>query len=815
MPLSREIVIEVAVAVPVHGTFTYNVPEDLARLVSAGTRVLVPFGRRRATGYVLGPAPPSDRADIKFIADVLDERPIFPGAMIPFLRWTAGYYKHPLGQVIETALPGGLSVSESAVFSATAAGRAAMGDAPASARERGVLEALAEDGLRTRELRARLGRDFSEAVVSSLVRRGWVSREARLRGGRAKILEERRVRARDGEHDRPDLSAKKKLILAALGEAGDLAVRELNDRIPRAAAHLRALAQTGYLEIYSRRIYRDPFGEPIAPDVAPRLTAEQETVGAAVAAALGKGFHTFLLNGVTGSGKTEVYLRAAACAMQAGQSVLVLVPEIALITQTERRFRARFGDCVAVLHSGLSEGERYDQWSRILQGEARIAIGARSAVFAPLSDIGLIIVDEEHDASYKQEGGLHYSARDLAVVRAQQSGCPALLGSATPSLQSFFNVRTGKYTELRLTCRVEARPLPEIRVVDLRQCKDLRGPGRFISGELRQAMVDTLGRGEQVLLFLNRRGFASFPVCAACGSALRCRNCDISLTLHQSANAYQCHYCGFSRPAAAATCEACGSDKIKRLGLGTEKVEEAVAALFPQARIARMDRDTTQRKGAIVDMLKRLRAGEIDVLVGTQMIAKGHDFPGITLVGILCADLSLSFPDFRAGEHTFQLIAQVAGRAGRGERPGQVILQTYNPEHFSIRTARDQDYDAFYGQEIEFRRALGYPPVTRLVQLRISAQDPRQAKAVAEGLGRQCRALLAADPGIARAVTVMGPAAAALARIAGLHRWQILLKSADNGPLHRFVERLLAVHPESFNSRQARVVVDVDPLFLM
>ncbi len=814
MTPSKEIAIEVAVAMPVHGTFTYRVPEGLARQASAGTRVLVPFGRRRATGYVLGPATSTDRTDIKLIMDVLDECPVFPGTMIPFFRWAADYYKHPLGQVIETALPGGLTVSESAVFSTTESGRSAMRHATASAAERRVLEVLGGDGLRPPELRARLGQDFSEAVLSSLVRRGLVLREARLRGARVKTLQERRVRARQGDHPRQSLSAKKRLVLDALGEAGDLAVRELDDLVPRAAAHLRVLEKSGYLEIYSRRIYRDPFGAPIVSDVAPRLTAEQETVGAAVAAALGQGFHTFLLNGVTGSGKTEVYLRAAACTLQAGHCVLVLVPEIALITQTERRFRARFGDCVAVLHSGLSEGERYDQWSRILQAEARIAIGARSAVFAPLSDIGLIIVDEEHDASYKQEGGLHYNARDLAVVRARQSGCPALLGSATPSLQSTFNVRTGKYTELKLTCRVEARPLPEIRVVDLRQCKDLRGPGRFISGELKQAMAETLGRGEQVLLFLNRRGFASFPVCASCGSALRCRNCDISLTLHQSANAYQCHYCGFSRPATAA-CETCGSDKIKRLGLGTEKVEAAVAALFPQARIARMDRDTTQRKGAIVGILKRLSAGDIDILVGTQMVAKGHDFPDITLVGILCADLSLSFPDFRAGEHTFQLLAQVAGRAGRGERPGRVILQTYNPDHFSIRTARDQDYDAFYGQEIEFRRALGYPPVTRLVQLRISAQDPRRAKAGAEGLGRHCRALQAADPGFARAITVMGPAAAALARIAGLHRWQILLKSPDTGPLHRFVERLLAEHPGSFNSRQVRVVVDVDPLFLM
>jgi len=493
--------------------------------------------------------------------------------------------------------------------------------------------------------------------------------------------------------------------------------------------------------------------------------------------------------------------------------VLVLVPEIALISQMERRFRARFGECVAILHSGLSEGERFDQWGRVLRGEARIAIGARSAVFAPFAELSLVIVDEEHDGSYKQETGLHYNARDLALVRARQLGAVALLGSATPSLQALYSVRAGKYEELRLPKRVEERPLPEVSVVDLRACRDLRGPGRFISAELNRAMGEALGRGEQVLLFLNRRGYATFPVCAACGSALRCRHCDISLTLHQALNAYVCHYCGDSRPVTA-VCDGCGSAAIKKLGLGTEKVEAAVRALFPAARVARMDRDTTRRKGEIVSLLKGLHARTIDVLVGTQMVAKGHDFPDITLVGIICADLSLSFPDFRAGERTFQLLAQVAGRAGRGDRPGRVILQTYTPEHFSIRAARDQDVAAFYDQEIGFRRTLGYPPFARLAQLRISDRDRAQARAAAVALGERCRAAAAADAA-GRELEVMGPVEAALSRVAGMYRWQILLKSRGIGPLHRVLEGLLAECPQLTTNPSPRVVLDVDPLFFM
>ncbi len=806
--------IEVAVAMPVRGTFTYGVPELLAASAVPGVRVLAPFGRRRATGYILGPGSAPDQKDIKPIIEVLDGSPVFPAAMIPFFRWTADYYKHPLGEVIQAALPGGMTFFECVAFSITEKGKHQLKGGGLAELESRVLDRLSRARLRASGLRKQVGQEVPGALLCALEQRGLVRRQVLLRGGAAKPLQERWVRAKAAASSDEGLSPKKRDILETLAAAGELPVSALAARIPRAAAHLRALEQAGHLDIFHRRLYRDPFGVPIPPDGAPELTVAQDAAVRKVCAALGKGFRTFLLNGVTSSGKTEVYMRVAAEAVASGRSALVLVPEIALISQTERRFRARFGEQIAVLHSGLSEGERLDQWTRILQGEVRIAIGVRSAVFAPFSDLGVIIVDEEHDASYKQEGGLHYSARDLAVVRAQQVKAVALLGSATPSLQSYYNVRTGKYSELTLPQRIEERPLPDVRVVDLRQRRDLRGPARFISDELKQAMTETLARGEQVLLFLNRRGFASFPVCAACGSSLRCRHCDISLTLHQTANAYRCHYCGYSRPATA-VCDACGSSKIKRLGMGTEKVEAAAQALFPQARIARMDHDTTRRKGSILSLLKGLRERTVDVLVGTQMVAKGHDFPSITLVGIICADLSLSFPDFRAGERTFQLLAQVAGRAGRGERPGQVILQTYNPENFNIRAARDQDFEAFYEKEIGFRKALCYPPLARMIQLRISGRDPQRTRQAAERLGEYCRLLKAADAENLAALDILGPAEAALARIAGHFRWQVLLKSPSGGALHRFMDRLIAEHPQAFAAHSVRVLIDVDPFFLM
>ena len=806
--------IEVAVAIPVYQTFTYSVPEPFSPFISTGKRVLIPFGRRRVTGYILGPGKDYDKKEIKSVLDILDEQPLFPPAMVPFFRWISDYYKYPPGEVVKTALPGGLNIRDYVLVSLTESGRDALNGVKLNPIARQILGHLQSGPCRVNELYKIIDPNIPGALLYSLEQRDWITRKWELSPAKTKARLERFVQLTGGQLPTGRLSKPRAKIIDVLKTSGQISVRKLKERVPTAATLIKPLEKAGYLRIDHKRVYRDPFGESIKPDSAPILNREQENAVACVYGYIGKGYKTFLLSGVTGSGKTEVYMQVADKVLKGGHSVLVLVPEIALITQMEGRFRARFGDCVCMLHSALSAGERYDQWTRILQGEATIAIGARSAIFAPFDNLGVIIVDEEHDSSYKQEGKLRYNARDLAAVRAKQNDCLAMLGSATPSIQSYYNTVTEKFSELTLTKRVEQRPLPEISIVDLCETRDARGIQRFISPQLQQAMKDTLERNEQVLLFLNRRGYASFPVCSACGQPMRCKHCDISLTLHQRSNAYRCHYCGFSR-SALSTCDFCGSDKIRHLGLGTEKLEGMVAKLFPRARIARMDRDTTARKGSILKLLKGLRDKTTDVLVGTQMVAKGHDFPNITLVGIICADLSLSFPDFRAGERTFQLLAQVAGRAGRGDRSGRVILQTYNPDHFSIDAARRQDFASFYQQEIGFRNALKYPPFSRIIQLKISDKDSQKTKDHAHMLGDICQSLKAGDRNYYRSVEIMGPIEASLTRIAQRYRWQILLKGSNTRRLHQFINQLMSNHPVVFSHHRVQVAIDVDPVFMM
>jgi primosomal protein N' (replication factor Y) (superfamily II helicase) len=808
--------IEVAVALPVYQTFTYSVPPALLPFISAGKRVLVPFGRRRVTGYILGNARLDiDPDEIKHILDVLDEHPLFPQSMIPFFRWVSDYYKYPLGDAIKNGLPGGLTLYDYASIVITDDGKRALEKNRATPAEENVLKLLLSGPARLQNLNQKLPHVIPAALIQTLQHKGWLLKMRELSDAATKSRMERFATLADARPPIDGLSKSRQKILALLQSDGEIAVTELKKQVPAAARLIRALENDGHLKIKSKRIYRDPFGESINPDHAPVLNLEQQEAVSLIAGALDHGFATFLLQGVTGSGKTEVYMQVAAATLAKGKCVLILVPEIALITQMERRFRARFGERIAVLHSGLSAGERYDQWSRILQQKADIAIGARSAVFAPFSRIGLVVVDEEHDTSYKQENNLRYHARDLAVVRAKLNDCVALLGSATPSIQSHYNATAKKFIEVNLQKRIKSRPLPAIKIIDLRDSMGYRGVRRFITPQLHQAIKDTLLRREQVLLFLNRRGSANFAICRSCGQPLRCKYCDISLTFHQKAAAFKCHYCGFSRAAAAARCDHCGSAEIKKLGLGTEKLEATVQKLFPDARVARMDRDTTTKKGAIVKLLKGLKDQTIDMLVGTQMVAKGHDFPNITLVGIICADLSLSFPDFRAAEQTFQLLAQVAGRAGRGASPGSVILQTYNPNHFSILAAKDQDFKSFYTQEVGFRKALSYPPFSRMIQFKISGKDKLKTQAQANRLGDLCHALKIKNPALYGGVELMGPIAASLTKIAERYRWQILLKGMRAKVLHHFVSRLLFEQPAVFNSRTVRVVIDVDPIFLM
>lgn len=804
----------VAVTVPVGETFTYSASGEFMTLVQPGIRVLVPFAGRRVTGYVLEVCEPPALQSIKQILDVLDEKPLFPPSMGPFFKWVAEYYLHPVGEVIESALPGGLTVNDVKRFAITEAGKQALAEGHLSDLESDVLKLMESRPLSMKEICFRLGQNLPRAFFQSLILKNRVSVETTFTRNRAKHRLERFVRLSEPTPPEKEGSKLRKSILNILkAMKGEISVADLKSLVPTAPGALKKMEEAGLVAIEYRAVYRDPFGDPIVRDRAPVLTPEQSQVVSEIMESLGKGYSAFLLSGVTGSGKTEVYMRLAEETLKQGRQVLVMVPEIALISQVERRFRARFGDCIGVLHSGLSNGERYDQWIRISGHQAPVVIGARSAVFAPLDRLGLIVVDEEHDGSYKQDHGLMYHGRDLAVKRARDGACVVVLGSATPSVQSTYNVETKKYREVTLTQRIEKRPLSSVQIVDLAETKGLGGIRKFFSATLIRAMKETLDRKEQALIFLNRRGFSNLSVCGACGQPLKCRNCDITLTLHRSTKSHQCHYCGFAQPAGL-HCPVCGSENIQHLGAGTEKIEAAVSSLFPEARIARMDRDTTSTKGSMLKILKGLKAREIDILIGTQMVAKGHDFPHITLVGVICADLSLSFPDFRSGARTFQLLAQVSGRAGRGEVPGRVILQTFNPGHFSVVAAKTQDFRVFYNQDIEFRKALKYPPFTRLLLVRISGKDSEETRKHAVILGKVLNDLQKSLE-YRDSISILGPTASALHRVANLFRWQILIKAGDSKSLHAFMERSRASNPRLFSSKTIKMTLDVDPIFMM
>ncbi len=810
--------VEVAAALPVHGTYTYSVPDHLRTSALSGKRALVPFGSRKITAYILGPDGRTPEIQVKPILDILDETPLFPHNMIPFFKWMSQYYKYPIGEVIKTALPGGLNLYEYKIIKMTIQGQYALEQQLTSPEETKILQTLFRLGKPAgiNQLARLTKQTISPVMIQAMEDHGWIKSGKTLRGGTTRHRMTKYVSPADSHPLGKEISlgpVKKKLLEWVEG-IHEISMEALKEKFPSADRHVKDLEKKGLLSIMLRKEYRDPLGAPIAKDCPPELNREQKDVVSKVLEKTTGRFSAFLLTGVTGSGKTEVYLRLAAEIISMKRSVLVLVPEIALISQMVRRFRARFGDDLAVLHSGLSDGERFDQWDQIASGQVHIAIGARSAVFAPFQNPGLIIVDEEHDTSYKQETRFRYNARDLAVVRAMQSECIVILGSATPSVQSYYNVKAEKFQELVLKHRIEKRPLAKTTVVDLRVKQTGKGYKRFITPELFKAMKETLAKKEQVLLFLNRRGFASYPLCATCGVPLRCRNCEITLTLHKSANSFKCHFCGYSM-ASNAACPECGSPNLMHLGLGTEKVEETVKSMFPEARTARMDHDTTRRKDALINILKDLKNQKIDILVGTQMVAKGHDFPNITLVGIICADLSLNFPDFRAGERTFQVLTQVAGRAGRGQIPGEVILQTYNPNHFSILAAKDQDFKRFYNHEINFRKSLSYPPFSRLVQISISGKDKTMTREFAADFADFIKDLQRSDPLGGDHVTIFGPIEAPVAKIAQKYRWQILLKSQKVKPLHGLLNRLVHQNSNWLNNRRVRIAIDVDPYFLL
>jgi primosomal protein N' (replication factor Y) len=799
---------EVAIPLPVDKTFHYAVPVRLQSICEVGRRVLVPFGSRRVTGYVLEtaehiPAGIADK-DIKEIIDCLDAEPLFDEGGLTFFRWIAAYYLAPLAQVIKSALPPGINWESIFHVSLTPAGREALGTGsklPAALTR--ILSGI--DPEKGSPLKSLLKSHPYRSSFLSLERKGLISLEEQIRPGRTKAKTEAVAEIIAPLSPAASLTPREQDLLSFLTSQGAMPVTQIRKRFKRASATLAGLQAKGVVGIREEEVVREPALATIRRAEGPfSLTLEQSRAVEEISAALKEGvFRAFLLHGVTGSGKTEVYLRVVEAALALGKRALILVPEISLTPQLIGRFQERLTVAPALLHSGLSPGERYDQWRKVHRGEARVVIGARSAVFAPLPDLGVIIVDEEHDSSYKQEDGVRYHARDLAVVRAQRAKAVAVLGSATPSLESFYNAKQGKFYPLSLPARVGGGVLPSVEVVDLKQ-----EGYPLLSPVLRHALGENLKRGEQSLLFLNRRGFSRSAVCHECGAAFTCRRCSVALGYHARAKVLLCHHCGYRIPALP-VCPRCRGGRIRLLGAGTERVEREVAHLFPQARVARMDSDVMVRRGAHGRLLQALERREIDILVGTQMIVKGHDYPQITLVGIIAADVSINLPELRAAERGFQLLSQAAGRAGRGSNPGRVIVQTALPEHYVIQKAKDHDYEGFYQEELTFRAALRYPPLTRMVNVRVSSGQARIAEEGARRLAKKSERWLAAAQA---EVEMLGPTPAPLYQVKGRCRWQLLFKGEKVSVLQR-LGRVLA--EEGKNLKGMTVEVDMDPVSLL
>lgn len=814
---------EVAVPVFVRQTYTYALPPVLAERARPGCRVLVPFGRKILTGYIVGVHDELEGdltpEEVKEIEALVDEEPILTEEILALTRWVADYYHAPWGECLRSALPAGLAASSEPYLTITERGRAALVGLDGRRRESSfyrALERLSREGtVRARDLRedgAKASR--ASAIARELEQKGFVRVQQRMGEERVrpKLLNAVRLLAPPPEGGAGRTSDAQERVIAELERRGGEALfSEVVEATGASPSVLRTLEKRGRVEIHAREVRRDPMADIKIPDVdLLELTGPQREALDHIHAGLESGeYRAFLLHGVTGSGKTEVYIRAMREALERGKTALMLVPEINLTPVFSRRLASHFGDAVAILHSELSDGERLDEWKRIRRGEARVVIGTRSAVYAPLQNIGIIVVDEEHETSYKQEETPRYHGRDTAVYRAREAKAIVVLGSATPSLETFHNAQRGKYVYIRLPGRVGDRPLARVETIDMREVFQELGKQQALAPQLIEAIRETTARGEQVLVLLNRRGYSSFLLCRSCGLAIQCPNCDVTLTYHRSRARLICHYCNHQAPVPAG-CPACAGQFIYYVGEGTEQLEDRLHELFPEVSIARLDRDTARRKGTYERVISAFAAGEIRVLVGTQMIAKGHDFPNVTLVGVVSVDAGLSMPDFRAAERTFQLLTQVAGRAGRGELPGRVLIQTYHPEHYALVHAGEQDYEGFYDREIQFRRAMRYPPFTTLINFLVQDEELSRAKTWAAEVAK---ALMRAAAG--REMRVLGPAPAPLARLKEKHRWQVLVKARSRPDARDALE--IALHEiEASNAVPARALtVEIDPITLM
>ncbi|MDI6816536.1 MAG: primosomal protein N' [Actinomycetota bacterium] len=809
-PLIANIVVDLPVKA-VDRIFDYEVPFALSARITVGSLVVVPFGPTKQVGYVFSLSSDSEIEKLAKVEAVLEEHPAFDEHMVELCAWLADYYLSMKSEAIKLALPPGQS--RKIIQSAKIVARLQAEPTQRQSEVYQVLENLGGDS--PVEAIKKVCGASAVPVIKKLEQAGLIERYYRLDKQKVKTATERYAVATTLTETPEEIldslarAPKQRKLMEILLAQDATAVSKLLAEAQAPHASLKALMERGLARIEERAVNRDPEHHFSEQDSEVELTDEQQSALLAIATSLEGGAHdVFLLQGVTGSGKTEVYLRAIKRALDAGKGAIALVPEIALTAQAVARFKARFGETVAVLHSGLGAGERFDQWRGIQEGRYRVVVGARSALFAPVYDIGIIIVDEEHEASYKQGRSPRYHARDVAIKRGELENAVVVLGSATPSLESKYHSEVGLYEPLFLRSRVEQREFPGIEVVDMRE-EPFEKPKSSLGRLLKQRLAQTLEAGEKAILFINRRGFSNFVICEECGFVPKCRNCAVSLTFHSINNSLRCHHCNYATRALQA-CPKCKGHRIAFPGSGTQRIETELADLHPDVPVIRMDADTTSRKGAHQKRLAHFQQEKSAILLGTQMIAKGLDFPEITLVGIVNADTSIHLPDFRAAEHTLQILMQVSGRAGRGELPGRVVIQTHVPESYPLRAVLDADYEGFYKTELEFRRELNYPPFSGVIRMVISGNNPE----IVVGLTKRAAKIIdTADLG--DAATLIGPSPAPLLKVKQEYRWHILLKVFDDSKVKTFLaDNFHRFVPDKYKN-EVSLTIDVDPVWVL
>ncbi|WP_243298213.1 primosomal protein N' [Bacillus litorisediminis] len=799
-----KVIVDVPAAQTDH-TFSYRIPEDWTELIVPGIRVVVPFGPRKIQGIVVETVTDENEslsAKLKDIEEPLDLTPVFTPELLQLAAWLSEETLCFQVAALQAMLPAAMKAKyqKKIVYN------------------RDVVPHELQELFKNRK-EASWERALELNMVPLLQKKAKTNEldivyEVKEKNKKKKVKMIRCKASQDQLEELigalpPQASKQKELLQFFIKKTESIPFQDLNKTYGFSSSTVRSLIEKEILEEQSVEVYRDPYEHKTFKRTEPLpLTNEQQAAIAPILSAVEENrFESFLLYGVTGSGKTEVYLQTIQEVLKLGKEAIVLVPEISLTPQIVARFKGRFGEQVAVLHSGLSIGEKYDEWRKIHRKEVKVAVGARSAIFAPFDNLGVIIIDEEHESSYKQEENPRYHARDVAKKRGEYHHCPIILGSATPSLESFARAQKGVYTLLQLTKRMNNRDLPSVEIVDMRN--ELRDGNRsMFSKKLVELLQDRLEKREQTVLFLNKRGYSSFVMCRDCGYVIQCPHCDLSMTYHRASSEMKCHYCGYHSHVPA-VCPECSSKHIRYFGSGTQKIEEELGRLFPEAKVIRMDVDTTGRKGAHEKLLSAFERGEADILLGTQMIAKGLDFPNITLVGVLSADTMLHLPDFRASEKTFQLLTQVSGRAGRHDKPGEVIIQTYTPEHYSILLSGKQDYPEFYQREMVARKQFQYPPFYYLALIHISHEDVLKTAKIAENIAHYLQKHLSSSS------IILGPVASPIARINNRYRYQCLIKYKREPELMHHLKTIVQQFQDGTRKNVVYVSVDVQPYVLM